>query len=59
MNWKDQLAELAAQCELDQIVEVIEGSRAAISALRANAAPQLTLEVMMLNLPSIRRPVGA
>ena len=59
MNWNDQLAELAAQCELDQIVDVIEGSRSAISALRANAAPQLALEVMMLNLPSISRPVGA
>jgi DNA polymerase-3 subunit delta' len=59
VNWKDQLVEIAAECELDQIVEVIEGSRAAISALRANAAPQLTLEVMMLNLPSISRPVGA
>ena len=59
MNWQDQLAELAAGCELDQIVEVIEGSRSAISALRANASPQLALEVMMLNLPSINRPVGA
>jgi len=58
-NWSAQLSELAAQCELDQIVEVIEGSRSAIRALRANAAPQLALEVMMLTLPSISQPVGA
>jgi DNA polymerase-3 subunit delta' len=58
-NWQEQLTELAASCELDQIVEVIEGSRAAVSALRANAAPQLAIEVMMLNLPAITRPVGA
>jgi DNA polymerase-3 subunit delta' len=59
VNWQDQLADLAAACELNQIVDVIEGSRSAISALRANAAPQLVLEVMMLNLPSINSPVGA
>ena len=59
VNWQAQLVDLAASCELDQIVDVIEGSRSAISALRANAVPQLVLEVMMLNLPSFNRPASA
>ncbi len=50
-EWKDLLSEIAGQLKEAQISGAITSIQEAQSALEANALPQLTLEVLMLDLP--------
>ncbi len=53
---QDRSAELhrwAAKLQPEQVLQVVEATRAAIRGLDSNANPRLTAEVLMLNLPTV------
>ncbi len=50
-EWSDLLSEIAVQLKEAQISAAVTSVQDALIALEANAVPQLTLEVMMLDLP--------
>lgn len=50
-EWSDLLSEIAVQLKEAQISAAVTSIQDALIALEANAVPQLTLEVMMLDLP--------
>ena len=51
VEWKGLLAEIAGQLKEAQISAAVAAIQDALIALEANAVPQLTLEVLMLDLP--------
>lgn len=51
VEWTDLLGEIAKQIKETQISAAIGSVQDATTALEANAVPQLTLEVLMLDLP--------
>ncbi|HIF73049.1 MAG TPA: AAA family ATPase [Dehalococcoidia bacterium] len=50
-EWVELLSEIASQLKVDQIAGAVTSIQNALTALEANAVPQLTLEVLMLDLP--------
>jgi DNA polymerase-3 subunit delta' len=50
-EWKELLTEIAVQLKESQISAAVTSIQDATAALEANAVPQLTLEVLMLDLP--------
>jgi len=50
-EWADLLSEIASQLKESQISAAVTSIQYATIALEANAVPQLTLEVLMLDLP--------
>ena len=51
VEWTDLLSEVAGELKEDQITAAVTAVQSALVALEANAVPQLTLEVLMLDLP--------
>lgn len=51
VEWNDLFSEIAGQLKESQIAGAVTSIQDAQSALEANAVPQLTLEVLMLDLP--------
>ena len=51
VEWSDLFSEIASQLKEAQISGAVTSIQDAQSALEANAVPQLTLEVLMLDLP--------
>ena len=51
LEWSDLLSEIAAELKDDQIAAAVTAVQNTQAALEANALPQLTLEVLMLDLP--------
>jgi DNA polymerase-3 subunit delta' len=51
VEWSELLGEIASQLKEAQISAAVTSIQDAIVALEANAVPQLTLEVLMLDLP--------
>ena len=51
VEWNDLFFEIAGQLKESQIAGAVTSIQDAQSALEANAVPQLTLEVLMLDLP--------
>ena len=51
LEWIDLLGEIAGQLKEAQIAAAVASIQGAQTALEANAVPQLTLEVLMLDLP--------
>jgi DNA polymerase-3 subunit delta' len=51
VEWTDLLSEVAGELKEDQIAAAVTAVQSALVALEANAVPQLTLEVLMLDLP--------
>ena len=51
VEWSDLLGEIAKQLKEAQISAAVSSIQDATAALEANAVPQLTLEVLMLDLP--------
>lgn len=51
VEWTDLLGEIAGQLKEAQIAAAVASIQGAQTALEANAVPQLTLEVLMLDLP--------
>ena len=50
-EWIELLSEIAGQLKEAQIAHAVTSIQNALTALEANAVPQLTLEVLMLDLP--------
>jgi len=53
VEWTALLSEIAAQLNGSQISNALTSLQDALSALERNAVPQITLEVLMLDLPSV------
>jgi DNA polymerase-3 subunit delta' len=51
IEWSDLLSEIAGELKNDQVAAAVTAVQGARTALEANAAPQLALEVLMLDLP--------
>ena len=51
VEWSDLLSEIAGELKDTQITAAVTAVQSTLVALQANAVPQLTLEVMMLDLP--------
>ena len=51
VEWSDLLSEIAGELKDDQIAAAVTAVQSSLTALEANAVPQLTLEVLMLDLP--------
>ena len=51
VEWVDLFSEIATEITEEQISDAVTAIENARHALEANAVPQLTLEVMMLDLP--------
>jgi DNA polymerase-3 subunit delta' len=51
VEWTDLLGEISGQLKEAQIAAAVASIQGAQTALEANAVPQLTLEVLMLDLP--------
>lgn len=51
VEWRDLLSEIAGELKEVQIAAAVTAIQNAQAALEANAMPQLTLEVLMLDLP--------
>lgn len=51
VEWSDLLSEIAGELKDPQVAAAVTAVQNALAALEANAVPQLTLEVLMLDLP--------
>jgi DNA polymerase-3 subunit delta' len=51
VEWSDLLSEIAGELKDAQIAAAVTAVQNSLAALEANAVPQLTLEVLMLDLP--------
>ena len=51
VEWSDLLGEIAAQLKEQQIAAAVASVQDALTALEKNAVPQITFEVLMLDLP--------
>ena len=51
VEWTDLLGEIATQLKEQQIAAAVSSVQDALTALEKNAVPQLTFEVLMLDLP--------
>ncbi len=51
VEWSDLLSEIAGELKDTQITAAVTAVQSSLAALEANAVPQLTLEVLMLDLP--------